>query len=1059
MGKIISSASFNNRSIENADSVENNNNNERQRKRPESLARFDSISGFKDFFNKSKEDIISFQNQIKQKQKTQKANEGLLHGRHLEETNATIDKDIQEIQEKVSALQNNLDEYSEAARILELIKQKQKTQKANEGLLHGRHLEETNAAIDKDIAELNRKLEEMVVKKEEGREMEMRKKAMEDKEMLYKTRIDLREDISEEEKAKLKEKVKFVNKENVKEICEKEIKNLVELSYNKEDKTKNKEYKARIKVLSEQIGLPQREIQKLINAQKTNLEDSVYQQKKIEKSRKESKWKKIRRLLPKIAFYGGGTVLGILTGGTFAVVVGASMSAFRVAETIFKSKKESKAQEAAILESKKMLLGEIDEIDMSEKEKKEEHACLETFYDNIFIALSVAKQNQIENKEKEFSELGKKITEAEEGYKPGRKESKEKLQKLYAERREAHKAQIKKYLEAQGLEGEDLDKRIKLSAQLVELEDNQNIMELDFAKRKARKINKIFNKLDKILSHPAFLGGARGASNQNKEKLITATIFAVAGILARICPVVRNTLMAYAGMKFGSAAASFFVSREDKELLRQVSAEDIGLNSSPDDITKAKAQLLDVKYKEANPAEYAKLQEKIFAIDRAKMETLLGKAEGDEDGGYIGETNKRLEEIIKKRRAVKRAHKGMKIFLGAAGAAAGWFIGDYIADKMQKRKDNKALSDELDKKLDQEIKRANAEFLEKQRELAVVGKGEGVEHPIIRQLRANPEKYGFNGDATNADAIDDWVKSEAHRIAIKNGYVKIGGGQILNETRVNQAGKVAYVLEQKNGQNIVREVNLSGEEIGTSGQVNAHEYVYKPGALAGKEAAPAGIAQEGEKLTGTSKVVGTEGENLSSNWTKNLRERWAEKFGKTNRTNMQGAEGVVKDSPSGEGVATSEGVVPEGDHATNMQGAEGVVKDSPSGEGVATTKPEVTNQILHARKENIPGGHKTIALELGSLRGSTGKEVLSSDWIKKLMAEPGTAKFDKLRASATLHGRALFMRLQNYRKLLDENHRDEARALLESIHKELNMMDRLLGKGVIDRSKFPSLEE
>ncbi|MCD6442047.1 hypothetical protein J7L24_00645 [bacterium] len=722
---------------------------------------------------------------------------------------------------------------------------------------------------------------------DKAREKEAHRKAMEDKEMLYKARIDLREDISGEEKVKLKEKVKFVNKENIKETCEKEIKNLVKLSYDKEDKAKNEEYKTKIDALSEQMGLPQEEIQKIIDTQKANFEELTYQQEKKKKSKRESKWKKIRRLLPKIAIYGGAMGLGILTGGAFAVAIGAGMGAFRITETIFKGKKNRKAQDAAILESKKMLLGEIDETDMSEAEKKEKDACLKTFYDNIFIGLSLAKQNQIENKEKEFSELGIKIAEAEGEYKPKDKESKEKLQKLYTERRKAHKAQIKKYLEAQGLEGEELDKRIKLSAQLVELEDNQNIMELDFAKRKAGKVSKIFNKLDKILSHPAFLGGSRRGGDQTKEKLVTASIFAVAGTLARACPIVRNILMAYAGMKLGSAAANLFVSRENKELLKQVSAESINLNSSPDDVSKAKAQLLDTKYKEANPIEYAKLQEKIFAIDRAKMEALLGKSEGDEDGGYIGETNRRLEETIKKRRVAKGAHKGMKIFLGAAGAAAGWFIGEYLSNKSEIKTQQQARQQELaetqkefnekvaiaqqrDNLIAEEETRAQAELVAKQEELAkleaerlaelnkpvIVEKGDTVWGKFEDQLEKRVDNWDELNRAQKDYMIDlykDKVVANPDLIGIDGGNassLKIGDeldfSKIFSDTNeMNQAIEKATGLSQEAIDNIAANRELIGNVIsGKLENASGTDLIKAMNIMGGGEQSGAGFVQE-----------------------------------------------------------------------------------------------------------------------------------------------------------------------------------------------------------------------
>ena len=517
-------------------------------------------------------------------------------------------------------------------------------------------------------------------------ETEAHDKAIEDKEMLYSTKIDLMEDAEDAHKEILKQTVKYVNKEKFADH-KADFEELVKLSFNEENK---EDFNGKIENLSNELGLDKAVVAGIIDTQKANLEELTYQQEKKKKSKKESKWKKIGKVLGKVAIYGvGGIGLGLITGGVGA---GIGLGVARIAETIFKGKKDRRVKEEAILESKKMLIGE----DILEEEREERDSLIQEFYDDIFIKLSIEKQKQINGKEKEHSDLGMEIQIFEdEEYDPKDPKSKEELNELYAKRRDAHKEEIKKYLEAQGMNGEELDNRVKLSAQLVEMEDNQKIMELDFTKRKVGAVSKIFTKIDSVLSSSLLLGGSNKGGDQTKEKLITAGIFAVAGILARSCPIVRNILMAYAGMKLGSAAANLFVSKENKELLKKVSVESLNLESSSDDISKAKSQLLDPKYKESNPIEHAKLQEKIFAIDRAKMEKLLGAAEGDEEGGYIAETNKKLEETIKKRRVAKGTQKGMKIFLGVAGGVAGYFIGDYMSNKAEIKAEEQARQEEL----------------------------------------------------------------------------------------------------------------------------------------------------------------------------------------------------------------------------------------------------------------------------------------------------------------------------------------------------------------------------
>lgn len=85
-------------------------------------------------------------------------------------------------------------------------------------------------------------------------------------------------------------------------------------------------------------------------------------------------------------------------------------------------------------------------------------------------------------------------------------------------------------------------------------------------------------------------------------------------------------------------------------------------------------------------------------------------------------------------------------------------------------------------------------------ESAIVQKGEGVEHAFIRQLSEDPEKFGFKGDAADDNAVMDWAGKEAHRVAIKAGYVDMGTG---NEIRIGgKGGAVAYELEKDSAGNI-----------------------------------------------------------------------------------------------------------------------------------------------------------------------------------------------------------------------------------------------------------------
>lgn len=100
----------------------------------------------------------------------------------------------------------------------------------------------------------------------------------------------------------------------------------------------------------------------------------------------------------------------------------------------------------------------------------------------------------------------------------------------------------------------------------------------------------------------------------------------------------------------------------------------------------------------------------------------------------------------------------------------------------------------------------------------IVQKGEGIEHAFIRQLSDDPEKFGFGGNPKDDGAVMKWAGGEAHRIAIKAGYVDMETG---NEIRVGgKGGDAAYeIAKDSNGNFKVNEYlkgaqgNFKGQEI------------------------------------------------------------------------------------------------------------------------------------------------------------------------------------------------------------------------------------------------------
>ena len=59
--------------------------------------------------------------------------------------------------------------------------------------------------------------------------------------------------------------------------------------------------------------------------------------------------------------------------------------------------------------------------------------------------------------------------------------------------------------------------------------------------------------------------------------------------------------------------------------------------------------------------------------------------------------------------------------------------------------------------------------------MATVQRGEGITHTLVRQLEADPEKFGFRGDQKE---LHGWATKLSKDIAISQGYIKPNGDEI-----------------------------------------------------------------------------------------------------------------------------------------------------------------------------------------------------------------------------------------------------------------------------------------
>lgn len=109
---------------------------------------------------------------------------------------------------------------------------------------------------------------------------------------------------------------------------------------------------------------------------------------------------------------------------------------------------------------------------------------------------------------------------------------------------------------------------------------------------------------------------------------------------------------------------------------------------------------------------------------------------------------------------------------------------------------------------------------------AIVHQGQGIEHPLIRQIENNSklaQELGFKGEVNDKIALHKFAQGEAHRVAIKMGYV----GKDGQELRITEANRVAFELKTENGQPIVIE-KINGKIIYTYDSEKEYEFGKNP---------------------------------------------------------------------------------------------------------------------------------------------------------------------------------------------------------------------------------------
>jgi len=495
-----------------------------------------------------------------------------------------------------------------------------------------------------------------------------------DKELIYRAKLEEAE-LLPEEKEKLEKTLAYVNQEKIEEELGGEIKEIANALAQEIVSPEQ------IEKLSKETGLPKEAVGQILNNQMAYIENLALARFREEKNKKTTRWEKILKIGGKTLKTAGkiGLYYGVGYGLSFVPVLGGVGSSLviggvRFIDIHFGEKKRKKEMNEA-----QEMMQEILKSEAAEEIKKE-------IEKNILNELAVAKQLQIEGKEKDNSNLGKKVKEKEKSYSENRKiEDLDAIKDLYDQQKANELAAIEKYLKEQGdLSEEEITERMKVIGSLVEIENNQKIWQLQFQSKDETTFDRIKQKTSKIL---APLAGGRTEG----EKLFTAGVYTFAGYLARSCPVVRDIMLGYAGVQVGGAVASSIIKKAKRfEVLRRVSSEELKKEGIPlEDVdnkllSRAKAQLLDGKFKQENPIEYAKLREQIFAIERAKCKKT--------DDRIIDATIE-LEETIKEKASKEKQAKIIKTIAAIGGGVGGFFGGEAMNNRAQEKAEAKAEAD------------------------------------------------------------------------------------------------------------------------------------------------------------------------------------------------------------------------------------------------------------------------------------------------------------------------------------------------------------------------------
>ena len=575
-----------------------------------------------------------------------------------------------------------------------------------------------------------------------------------------------------------------------------------------------------------------------------------------------SRRRRIAGAAGRILLYGGaGVGIAVSTGGVGALAMLGlgSLSATRILERVRSGQADRQRFNEAMADLRR---------EINESKSSDEANIYQELSDQVYAQIETIKQEQIDNRDVINYELDEELEEAEDTYiNEQSAENRQRIEELRDRKKAENYSTMKQYLEDRYVSDENDDKRIREAYSLYDIDEEDNLRERATVANRPI-FRRMVDRLDQALGSRWLRGG-----ESVREKGVTAAFFTGVGLVAREIPGVRRVLMGYAGMKGADAASLYATSRMERyRILRRIQHNEINPEAARETINLARTQLLDERFRNNNPVEYAQLRKVVDRYEQSSIE----RAERIDN--LLTARNNQIETTITEKTRLENERKLIRTGSQVAGGVAGAMFGPELAkealDWMKEKSSffaggRSRITEELERpkftgkiippaekpgddviwkgprpkaalgaedqtaayerwkfaegKVTPEDQTAAYErwkFAEgkvtpdidpKQFELSTIRKGEGIEHALIRQLEENPKAFGYDKDINDAAAVKAWAGKEAHRLAIRGGYVDAETGQ---EVRVGTKGidNVAYVLKNDGHGQATIEEYFKGED-------------------------------------------------------------------------------------------------------------------------------------------------------------------------------------------------------------------------------------------------------